>query len=139
MSLVDPCAILTSYTLPLGCKYLTRHSSLALLLTSRTHRSALDLPYNFGANDNEMSREQNFNFQDDTGPIDLAYDRPKKKTRTPEEEKERQKRKKKKAKQLQGKPPEQVRDAPISNITEPQKRANSAPPPPPPKNCCVIL
>jgi hypothetical protein len=99
--------------------------------------TVFDLPYVFGANDDEMHRENGFDFQDGDKPIDLEYDKPKKKTKTPEEEEKKQKKKKKQ--QQNKKPPEEFRDAPISDITEPQRRPNSAPPPPPPSSCCVVL
>jgi hypothetical protein len=112
--------------------------------------TVFDLPYVFGADDQEMHRENGFNFQDGTSPIDLDYDKPKKKKLTAkEEEKKNKKKKKKKDKEEKNTktkkgdvPPEEPRDAPISDITAPQKRFNAEPPPPPPTVCCqncVIL
>jgi hypothetical protein len=106
--------------------------------------TVFDLPYVFGADDDEMHRENGFNFQDGTSPIDLDYDKPKKKKLTPKEEEKKSKKKKKEKdkddkKKKKGKdaPPEEPpRDAPISDIKEPQKRFNAEPPPPPPTVCC---
>lgn len=112
--------------------------------------TVMDLPYTFGANDNDMRRENGFNFQDGTGPIDLEDDKPKKRPKTPEEEEKREKQKQKKEKKKKKnqsksgneQPPEEYRHAPISDIKRPQKRPNSEPAPAPPKDCCqtcVIL
>jgi hypothetical protein len=110
--------------------------------------TVFDLPYVYGADDKEMHRENGFNFQDGTSPIDLDYEKPKKKKLTPkDEEKKKNKKKKKKEKEEKddkkkdknkkdGPPEEPKRDAPISNITEPQKRFNAEPAPPPPTVCC---
>lgn len=112
--------------------------------------TVFDLPYTFGADDDKMSREKGFNFQDGSTPIDLDYEKEKtkKKKLTPKEEEKKTKKKKKKKekeeeedekKKKKGKdgPPEAPpRDAPISNITEPQKRFNAEPAPPPPTVCC---
>jgi hypothetical protein len=104
--------------------------------------TVFDLPYVFGADDQEMHRENGFNFQDGTSPIDLDYDKPKKKKLTPKEEEKKKKKKSEKEQKKNtknkkgGAPPEEPRDAPISNIKEPQKRFNSEPAPPPPTVCC---
>jgi hypothetical protein len=110
--------------------------------------TVMDLPYVYGADDEKMHRENGFNFQDGTSPIDLDYEKEqtKKKKLTPKEEEKKKKKKKqkkekedeekKKKKGKEGPPEAPPRDAPISNITEPQKRFNAEPAPPPPTVCC---